>query len=154
MNKSAAAFLLGVVCWGCSGGGDFPVAKTTGTVTCGGQPVPHVLVMFTPVRKGKEAYSGKTGHAYANEQGEFAVSTYGNGDGAVIGNHGVKVDGPSREDHPDFQCDCQLGGGVDVAQVEVTKGGENHFEIVLRKMNDQERRRREQEVAEELEDLE
>jgi hypothetical protein len=118
---------------GCGGGGDFPTVKTIGRVICEGQPVPHVMVFFEPLQDGKSALVGKQGFAIADAQGQFTVSTYGEGDGAVLGKHRVRVGPPHAEDYPGFKCACVLNSEVDVMQVEVKKGEPNDFELVLKK---------------------
>jgi hypothetical protein len=118
---------------GCGPGGDFPVAPTSGRVVCEGQPVPHVMVFFEPLQEGKSALVGKQGFAFADEQGNFAISTYGSSDGAVVGKHRVRVGPPDREEHPGFRCPCVLNSEIDVAQVEVKAGEDNEFELVLKK---------------------
>jgi hypothetical protein len=118
---------------GCGPAGDFPTARTTGRVICEGQPVPHVMVFFEPLESGKSALVGKTGFAIAKENGTFELSTYRNGDGAVIGHHRVRVGPPHSGDHPGFKCACVLNSEVDVMEVDVNKGEKNEFELVLKK---------------------
>jgi len=117
---------------GCGSGGDFPVAPTRGKVTCEGQPVAHVMVFFEPLQEGKSALVGKQGFALAEEDGTFVVSTYGKGDGAVIGKHRVRV-GPPGEGHPNFKCACVLNSEVDVLQTEIKAGQTNDVELKLKK---------------------
>lgn len=124
---------LALLLSGCSAGGDFPTAKTTGRVVCEGQPVPHAMVFFEPLQTGKQALVGKQGIANAEADGTFMVSTYGDNDGAVIGRHRVRVGPPRGGPPPDFRCDCVLNSEVDVTEVEVKKGEKNDFELVLKK---------------------
>jgi hypothetical protein len=119
---------------GCGGGGSFPVAVTTGTVMCEGRPVPHAMVFFEPLASGESSLAGKQGTAVADEHGKFSISTYKEGDGAVVGKHRVRVGTPNRELYPQTApCPCELNPESDVMQVEVTKAGKNEFEIVLTK---------------------
>lgn len=125
---------LGLAVWlGCGTGGEFPTAATTGRVLCEGQPVPSVLVFFEPLQSGKSALVGKQGIGYADADGKFVVSTYGENDGAVIGRHRVRVGPPRGGEPPGFKCDCVLNSEVDVTEVEVKKGEKNDFELVLKK---------------------
>jgi hypothetical protein len=117
---------------GCGGGGEFPVAYTSGQVLCEGKPVPHVIVFFEPLSQSKSALVGKQGIGHADGDGKFVISTYGNQDGAVIGKHRVRV-APPRDVPPDFRCDCVLNPELDIMQVDVKKGDENEFEVVLPK---------------------
>ncbi|MCU0961870.1 MAG: DUF4198 domain-containing protein [Pirellulaceae bacterium] len=118
---------------GCGGGGDHPVAYTTGQVLCEGKPVPHVIVFFEPLAQSKSALAGKQGIGRADGDGKFVISTYGKDDGAVIGKHRVRVSAPNSESHPDFRCDCVLNPELDLVQVDVTQDGQNEFNIVLQK---------------------
>jgi hypothetical protein len=131
--------LAALVAAGCGSGGDFPVARTVGTVFCEGRPVPHVRVFFEPLVTGESALVGKQGIGIADEHGKFTVSTYGNGDGAVVGKHRVRVMGPDHDSFPSFSCSCVLNSELDVMQVEVKDDGTNEFEVVLHKKTGQER---------------
>jgi hypothetical protein len=117
---------------GSGGSGDFPTAPTTGRVICEGKPVPYVMVFFEPLQTGKKAVVGKQGFSYADAEGKFSISTYGNQDGAVIGHHRVRVGPPHAEDHPNQKCDCYLNPEMDIMEVDIKKG-KNDFEIVLKR---------------------
>jgi hypothetical protein len=116
---------------GCSGS-DFPTAPTRGRVVCEGKPVPHVRVYFEPLETGQSAIVGRSGFAIAKADGTFVLSSYGQGDGAVIGKHRVRVGMPHPEDFPNYKCDCYLNSEVDLIEVEIKKG-KNEFELVLKK---------------------
>src|SRR5262245_61785776 len=117
---------------GCGSGGDFSVAPTTGKVICEGKPVPYVAVYFEPLQDGKAALVGKQAVAFAEADGTFKMSTYGDGDGAVIGKHRVRVGPPRPGSAPSgFTCPCSLNSEEDIKQVEVKKGEKNNFELVL-----------------------
>jgi hypothetical protein len=118
---------------GCGSGGDFPTVKTTGKVICEGKPVPHVTVFFEPLQTGKTALVGRQGVAFAESDGTFSISTYGDKDGAVVGKHRVRVGPPRGGDPPGFKCDCVLNSEVDVTEVEVKKGQMNNFDLILKK---------------------
>jgi hypothetical protein len=140
-----------VVAPGCSSGlEEFPVAAVKGRVLCDGKPVPHVNVYFEPLRTGDSAVTGKPGFAVADDKGEFVLTTYHEGDGAVIGRHRVRVEGPRGAHAAGFQCECVLSDTVDVMEVEVTKDQEHNFEVALQKnqagqqvISDREREERE-----------
>jgi hypothetical protein len=124
---------------GCNRSGDFPVAKTTGKVICEGQPVPYVTVFFEPLQTGKSALVGKQGVAFAEKDGTFSISTYGDNDGAVVGKHRVRVGPPRGGPPPGFSCPCVLDSEVDVTEVNVKKGQTNNFDLVLKKKTGKER---------------
>lgn len=147
--------LLFSVLTGCGGGLDrFPVAETKGKVMCNGKPVPFVRVFFEPVAEDRSgtAIVGKAGFAEANENGEFVLTTYSNKDGAVVGKHNVKVVRPSGEEHPRFECDCQLSKLKAATQVTVASGESNEFTIELPKAQRRMRPRLTEEELEEMED--
>lgn len=126
--------VLGGGLLGCGRQGEFPVAPTKGVVLCEGKPVPYVMVFFEPLASGESGSSalvGKQGFAVADAEGRFVISTYRDGDGAVVGKHRVRVGPPHPEDHPRFSCPCVLNSEVDVMEVEVVKGKVNEFQVVL-----------------------
>lgn len=87
------------VCLGCGGGGDQKkTAKVTGAVTYGGNPVTGGSLTFAPKAEGSTP--GKTGTGAIGEDGTYTVSTYGNGDGAVIGEHTITYSAPAGESAP------------------------------------------------------
>lgn len=71
---------------------DFDVAKTTGKVVCEGEPITLGTVTFTPVGEGD--LLGKPAVGNVQPDGRFVLSTYGDGDGAVIGKHRVNYFAP------------------------------------------------------------
>jgi hypothetical protein len=125
--------MLLVAVLGCGSAGDFPTALVSGRVVCEGSPVPHVMVFFEPLQGEKSSLVGKQGFAFADAEGNFQLSTYGEQDGAVVGRHRVRVGPPHPEDHPKYQCPCILDSERDVMEVEVKKGEKNEFELVLKK---------------------
>lgn len=78
----AVAFGLALVV-GCGGGGG-KTAKVSGVVTYKGQPVKKVVVTFTPA-------NGRPARGETDEQGQFTLSTFAPGDGAVPGQHKVTL---------------------------------------------------------------
>jgi len=77
-----AAVLMGSVA-GC-GSDRLPVAPVTGTVSYGGKPLEFGSVMFQPDE-------GPPGRGTIQPDGTFTLSTYSEGDGAVIGHHKVRI---------------------------------------------------------------
>ena len=73
---------------GCGGGSDNPAVGTvSGKVTHNGQPVNGGVVQFTPGQSGGKGPAGKPASGSVGADGTFKLSTYGDGDGAVIGKH-------------------------------------------------------------------
>lgn len=121
ISLGLVALLLG----GCGGAEKFPLVEVTGLVTCNGMPVPKAMVYFEPVRSGETATIGKQGFALTDDQGRFVVSTYGDGDGAVVGKHLIRV-GKSESSPP---CDCALNSMTVLQEVQV--GGEEPMEFTF-----------------------
>ncbi len=61
----------------------------SGKVTHNGQPVNGGVVQFTPGPSGGKGPAGKPGSGSVGADGTFKLSTYGDGDGAVVGKHKV-----------------------------------------------------------------
>ena len=79
-----ASVLIFVLVAGC--GPDRPrTHKVSGTVTLDGNPIAGASVMFIPESGGRPA-TGVT-----DEEGEFTLSTFESGDGALPGKHAVTV---------------------------------------------------------------
>ena len=62
--------------------GTDPTANVTGTVTLDGQPIERVSVAFMPE-------SGRPASGLTDASGNFELSTFDTGDGAVLGKHKV-----------------------------------------------------------------
>lgn len=96
MRKSIigiASSLLILTLVGCGGANEqMQTAKVKGKVTFNGQPVVEGELLFAPDGGGDEP--GKPGAAKIQPDGTFTVSTYGNGDGAVIGTHKITYIAP------------------------------------------------------------
>lgn len=124
---TCAGFLLALA--GC---GDsiktFPCAKVSGVVLCEGKPVRGAQVYFSPQMTGKTAEVGKPGFSWTGEDGRFVLSTYGEGDGAVVGKHVVRVTTGSE-----FPCDCIGEETRDLMEVEILADKDNEFEVKLPK---------------------
>ncbi|QDS95477.1 hypothetical protein FF011L_42730 [Roseimaritima multifibrata] len=124
--------LIGLVlAGGCGQGDSFPTAHVSGQVVCQGKPVSGAMVYFEPVRTGSQASSivGKQGFAFTDSEGHYVLSTYapGEGDGAVVGMHRVRVG------RGDAQCECSMNEEVDLMQAEVLADTDNFFDLVLPK---------------------
>src|SRR5690349_14532088 len=91
-----------VLLLGCSSKGP-KTARTSGTVTMDGKPLPNVGVTFLPTKKGPAAF-GNT-----NENGEFTLTTVRKGDGAPVGRHkvtvGIATEGQKNPGIPDSYSD-------------------------------------------------
>lgn len=131
MKPVVLSLYLGMLI-GLSGCGDslkeFPCAEVSGVVLCEGQPVRGAQVYFSPKATGKSAEVGKPGFSWTDEAGRFVLSTYGDGDGAVVGPHIIRVTTGTE-----FPCNCVGSETMDLMEVEVLADKENEFEVKLPK---------------------
>ena len=74
------------LCIAASGCGEkqFPVAPAEGKIICQGKPLECGSVIFQP-------RTGPPARGKIQSDGTFVLSTYGNGDGAMIGTHRVRI---------------------------------------------------------------
>lgn len=75
---------------GCSDSG-YDVAPATGKVLIDGHPLTAAKVLFTPIAGEAGPKAGKAGLGSLEDDGSFAVSTYGRLDGAVVADHRVTI---------------------------------------------------------------
>lgn len=106
-----------------------PVAPVSGRVLYRGQPVPvGTSIGFAPIGTGENtATPGKPASAYVTEGGHYQLSTFGSGDGALVGSHRVSLSAPGDSDEPGYQ---PLPGKLTNDVVEV-KPGSNTIDLVL-----------------------
>jgi hypothetical protein len=92
-GKFAVAFLALVALAGC--GGPYPnVARVSGKVTLGGQPLADAVLIFSPLEAGSPS-SGRT-----DSQGNYTLIYTRRVNGAEIGEHSVTIS-TGREADPD-----------------------------------------------------
>lgn len=77
---SAIAILIAAGCG--PRAGTEPTAEVTGKVTLDGEPIAGVSVAFIPE-------SGRPGSGLTDETGNFVITTFETGDGAILGKHAV-----------------------------------------------------------------
>lgn len=96
---AAVIISLPLVC-GCGESFEMEVAPVSGTVACMGNPITEGYIVFTPVVTAGEDKmdSGKSAYATISSDGTYTLTTYDDGDGAVIGMHEVRVYKPDPED--------------------------------------------------------
>ena len=71
----------------------FEVAPVSGKITIDGQPLTAGKVMFAPTAKGGNHEAGRTAMGRLQADGSFQLTTYDEGDGAVVGEHWVTIFG-------------------------------------------------------------
>jgi len=89
---------------GCTPDHVMETAPVTGKVFCAGEPVTEGYLVFTPIRDQSTDpnKSGKSGYATIQSDGTYIVTTYEEGDGALIGTHEVRIYKPDPEDDEQF----------------------------------------------------
>lgn len=118
-------------------------APVNGSVTYNGQPVGQGQILFQPVSGADKNYPGKPARADVQPDGTYALTTFDEGDGALLGEHRVTFelgpqpageyrDGtqhpPSPEEVAKWRSLRGLVAGT--RQIEVTSG-ENSVNIEL-----------------------
>lgn len=129
--------VLPILALGCGEEPPAPTVPVTGRVTFEGQPVAGASVDFVP--GGGRAPAT----AVADENGEFELSTFIRGDGAVPGTHTVTVLPPVNSSGAEKVVAGQAGKSASVVpgrystpqttpfEFEVKEGQENHFELKM-----------------------
>lgn len=117
---------------GCGGIEKFDTAPTKGVVMCNGKPVAGAIVFFEPLKTADSGLVGKSAVAVTDANGEFVLTTYDDGDGAVVARHRVRVGAPEVSG---WECDCQTNSEFDLMEVDITVDGDNNYTIELPKKN-------------------
>src|SRR3954453_15047519 len=101
LNTSGRCLVLvtAALClFGCGGHPSKPkLGRVSGKVTYNGQPVTKGLVSFVP-SGGPGAQTGQAAPGEIGPDGSYTLTTFENGDGAVLGEHKVLVQ--AREEDP------------------------------------------------------
>jgi hypothetical protein len=99
MNRFAPQYkvvvLLAIVCCCCVGcarskPGQLPTAQVTGQVTYRGKPLDHGVIQFLPMQAAGEGV--RVANGIIDEQGYYHLGTYGEKDGALLGDFQVVVE--------------------------------------------------------------
>ncbi len=127
--RSVTLFALAGTLAGCNKS-PHDVAPVSGTVTIDGQPFTHGKVMFAPLPGGDNLHPGKAALGLLQPDGSFVLSTYGKGDGAVVGEHTVTIINVppttgAAKDEPKFKRARAPG------DFRVIAGQDNHFDVKL-----------------------
>jgi len=135
MNRSTQwLFLAGTfVLAGCGGGKEFKTSPVSGTVKCSGKLITAGLVVFTPIPKPgtKSQETGRSASGIIQADGTFVLSTYKDGDGAIVGRHRIQVMAPAPEDDDSPLTDeNRFACGNETIEEEVEEGG-NLMELEL-----------------------
>jgi hypothetical protein len=74
------------------------LAPVHGKLTVGQRPLAGAKVMFAPIASGDKPAAGKPAVGLTESDGNFTLTTYSNGDGAIVGEHWVTVFAPQGTD--------------------------------------------------------
>jgi hypothetical protein len=83
--------LVGAGCGGGGGEGQLPVHPVSGKVSVNGQAASGVLVLLHPAEGSAAAQGGVVPSATTGEDGTFQLSSYGQDDGAPLGEYSVTI---------------------------------------------------------------
>jgi len=118
---------LCVILEGCGKHEGFTTTPVQGTVTCNGTPLTGGTIVFSPIVT-KSANPGQPAASAIGPDGTFNLTTYQDGDGAIVGTHSVSILPPPATDdskQPKFPC-------VDASvEVEVKAGHNESMKIEL-----------------------
>jgi hypothetical protein len=137
--RRAARVLLGLltaVLIGCGGGSEFDTAPVHGKVTYQGKPVEGGSITLRPLATGDQSETGKPASGEVQADGSYALSTYGDQDGAVVGRHQVLYTPPyiepDRALKPGESAPASPWDGLVPKQQEIEiKAGDNAINIEL-----------------------
>ena len=129
--------LVWVACLAVVGCSNRPkVAPVRGIVKMDGKPLPGGRVMFQPIATGEKKIVGQAALGHIQKDGTFVLTTYEEGDGAIIGSHHPVVMENRQEDAANPDHPTKPGPKIGVISLnditfEVVEGKENEFTIEL-----------------------
>jgi len=85
--RTGSIVLAAALTVGCGDDGRLPTHPVTGSVTVNGKPVPGVTVSFFP----EAEENSRQAIGVTDEEGNFSLTTYSTGDGAVAGAYSVVI---------------------------------------------------------------
>lgn len=95
--RQASLICLCACFTGCGRQNDFRTTPVQGVVTCNGIPVTSGTIVFSPVAT-QGVITGQPGAGPIGPDGAFKLTTYQDGDGAIIGTHSVSILPPAMTD--------------------------------------------------------
>jgi hypothetical protein len=96
------------------------IAPVSGLITIDGKPLGGGSIVFQPLAAAGSANAGKGSGAFCDEAGRFQLRTLDGRDGAVVGEHRVRIYGPRNQS---------------AASPDSDKGGRKSSEIIPKKYN-------------------
>ena len=89
-HLGVTALTLAIACTGCTPS-PFTLVPVSGVVSLDGQPLAGGIVNFQPIVLGSEANAGPGSTARTGTDGRFTLATIRGKQGAVVGDHIVKI---------------------------------------------------------------
>jgi len=89
---TVALFAMATLSFVGCGGTDYSIAPVSGKVTCDGQPVPGIRLVFTPMPNEANTDPGPWSTGVTNAQGEYTLETRYKKNGAAVGKHTVSFE--------------------------------------------------------------
>lgn len=89
-HRAAIVACLALAAAGCGDDGKPPMGSVTGTVTYKGEPLTPGSVIFSPVNATEEQ-PGQPATGQLASDGSYRLTTFDDGDGAIVGEHIVTV---------------------------------------------------------------
>lgn len=128
---------------GCGSAGEFSTVRVTGTIkTEAGEPLQSGVISFRPQEVNEEGNTGKAAFGRISN-GEFELTTYRSGDGAIVGKHNIFLaEKPNKQsDHPKAKDkhNCELTEAFKSLEV---SSDSNHFDIIVKRKKVDPRKRR------------
>ncbi len=129
--------LVWVACVAAVGCSNQPqVAPVRGFVTMNGKPLAGGRIMFAPIASGEDKNVGHSAMGQIQQDGSFVLTTYEDGDGALVGSHYPVVMENRQEDEPNSPRRTVPGPKIGVVTMnhitfEVVAGEDNMFTIEM-----------------------
>ncbi len=116
---------------GCGGCDQLPTGPVEGKVFYKGEPLKFGSVLFQPE-------AGPPGRGQIQPDGSFVISTYGNGDGAILGPNKVRITCSETQD-PNYQqvpTEGEMAVGKSLIPKKYTRAETSKIEVIVKEKND------------------
>ena len=122
-------FLLGAAV-GCNQS-KYEISPVSGIVKVANQPLAGAKVLFAPVAKEGSAEGGKPAFGRTESDGSFHLTTYQDGDGAIVGEHWVTIFVPAQAPSKEANAEIEYKRRAVPQKQIVSAGQDNVIDIAL-----------------------